>query len=477
MNEDDRRNEGSRRFVEQLRATQKALGEPLASGPGTDVAGLRYVYMRGTVLVPDHDADGAVAALNATRRFGRRARKGSTEVRAGLRRIAIGDPEAFAAGEYPDPVGEDQDVLDAIQLLNGRHDVGYTAAPNHVISITNVNMCPADEPEPTTDPLSLTPLAAPNSPDGPNVLIVDTGLVTPTVEPFPYVAGMPNVLPLEDGFIREYAGHGTFIAELLAGVAAGANVWVSNLLPNLGAEFDDVFGTRLIQALDEFAAAHSGQWPDIISLSAGSPVMDLDPPLPGLATFLAQLAGHPETLLVAAAGNNGCDVPFHPAALAWTPDQPGMENIVSVGALRKDASDRACFSDFGPWVRAYAPGERLVAGFIAAPLKYQHSTTGVCRFSDEEYDCTCKTPGHIGALTDPKHADVVDFGPLARWSGTSFATPLVAGMVARAMAHKKGIDAPTMARDLIDNGMAYTIEGRSARALFPDNYTGPRPTV
>jgi len=463
-----------RRFVEQLRATQDALGTALASGPGRDPEDLRYAYQRGTVLVPAHAVSSALTTLNGTPRGDTWAQpEEGEEVRAGLRRITLGAPRTYAAGHLPDPAGEDQDVIDALKLLNTPFNDEFSAAPNHVISITNVNMCPADEPSPTNAPLSLGPLTAPEVPDGPLVLVVDTGLVAELVRPFPYVGGGHRTPPLTDadGYIREYVGHGTFIAELLAGVAPGARVWVSNLLPDLGAAFDDVFGMRLTQALEQFEEMN-GRWPDIISLSAGSPVMDLDRPLPGHEPFMRRLAEHHGTLLVAAAGNNGDDTPFWPAAAATT-----VANVISVGALRVSGDGRACFSDHGPWVTVYAPGERLVAGFLEARLKYQHSTFGVCQFlRPSPADCTCQHPEHIGELSYPGHGDIAHFAGRAQWSGTSFATPLVAGMVARGMVHDGGAGPRVAADEVLKHATALTIEGASALAVFPDNYLGPRPT-
>src|SRR4051794_29446786 len=99
-----------RRFVEQLRATQQALGTALASGPGREPDDLRYAYQRGTVLVPAHAMSSALVTLNGTTRGDTWARPEGEEVRAGLGRITVGGPRASAAGELPDPAGEDQDV-------------------------------------------------------------------------------------------------------------------------------------------------------------------------------------------------------------------------------------------------------------------------------------------------------------------------------------------------------------------------------
>jgi hypothetical protein len=60
-----------------------------------------------------------------------------------------------------------------------------------------------------------------------------------------------------------------------------------------------------------------------------------------------------------------------------------------------------------------------------------HDRTDYCRYyPDRPYHelyphCTCRTAG--------SHGDLVKFHGLARWSGTSFATPIVAGRIAAAM--------------------------------------------
>lgn len=87
-----------RRFLELLRATQDRLGTALASGPGHEPDDHHYGYQRGTVLVPAHAVPSALVTLNGTPRGDPWARPDGEEVRAGLRRISMGDRRAYAAG-------------------------------------------------------------------------------------------------------------------------------------------------------------------------------------------------------------------------------------------------------------------------------------------------------------------------------------------------------------------------------------------
>ena len=131
----------------------------------------------------------------------------------------------------------------------------------------------------------------------------------------------------------------------------------------------------------------------VVNLSLGGYTLD---DLPPVALQAAVEALWPDRVVVAAAGNNASDRPFWPAA---------FKHVISVGAVdsRNGAVSRAAFSNYGSWVDVWAPGVDLVSTYV---------------------DGRWATAGHV-----------VRFEGWARWSGTSFAAPLVAATIAeRALA-------------------------------------------
>ncbi|GII54878.1 serine protease [Planotetraspora thailandica] len=131
---------------------------------------------------------------------------------------------------------------------------------------------------------------------------------------------------------------------------------------------------------------------DVLNLSFGGFTFDDQAPV-GLEDALR---GFPA--VVACAGNTGMSRPFWPAAL------PG---VVAVAALDDEA--RAGFSAYGPWVDACAQGVGLTSSFV------EHES----------------------------------FHGFATWSGTSFATAIVAGRVA---AHCRNMPPGEAVRHVLGGG-------------------------
>jgi hypothetical protein len=287
------------------------------------------------------------------------------------------------------------------------------ASPNHVLGgCPGWLFGPADEP---------FPAAAPAGDgdgdgtvwDGPLLAVVDTGLAADFASLQLLQNGVapedPGVFenPDEDGdgLLDPEAGHGTFIAGVVRQRTPGVPILEGRALDSDGL-VDEV---TLAQALTELLAFERP--PDLVNLSLGGYTRD-DQPLLALQ-FLADLPNRP--LVVAAAGNNGSSRPFYPAALPWVVGVGAVEVGVKTGGddggggrgpggrgAHRGAVGvaRASFSNFGPWVDACAEGVALVSTF----------QTGTYR-----------------SLVD---GDLRVFAGGATWSGTSFATPRVAAVVA-----------------------------------------------
>ncbi|PAZ11431.1 peptidase S8 [Streptomyces sp. SA15] len=462
------------RFHEQFDQIQRSMPDvPLAMGPD-DAA--EFLYEKGVVLARDGEEARLVEdtvrthfteAPDLTPDYVRRASPQTN--RSGITRIQVGDP-----GQGDPAV---MHALRALREHEGRAGRRLVSR-NHVVSIA-VNSCPGDEPVPAPLTQGTNPAPAEAGYDQDSavgVLVIDNGL-THDYTAVPLLAHVQGDLHGTEtdsqGNLQQYIGHGTFIAGLVAAVAPNTDVTVLGTLNDAGAILESEFGEKLFEAVDR------NGWPDVISLSAGTSNGRTDGLL-GVDAFMRELRTQ-RTLLVAAAGNNASATPFWPAAYASLPD---YENVVlSVGALRGDGEHGACFSNHGPWVKAYAPGERLTSaltGFDApVPYVYQHSTYDACRYGFT-YQCTCQSPRHTGVLSEANAAtkpDQVMFEGFAHWSGTSFATPVVAGMIAAHMVAHKETD-PRAARQqlLAANTELAEVRGAHVPALRPHTWR-PAPVV
>jgi subtilisin family serine protease len=196
-------------------------------------------------------------------------------------------------------------------------------------------------------------------------------------------------------------GHGTFIAGVVLQQAPNAHLRVERVLGTDGVA-DEL---ELLRGLARIQARSAADRLDIVNLSLGCFTFD-DRPSPVLSKAVAHLARH--SVVVAAAGNDAADRPYWPAAL---------KDVVAVAALAAQdgtGPERASFSNYGWWVDAAAPGERVASCFL--------------------------THGRENGE---------DFHGYATWSGTSFAAPYVAGRIA-AMIADKDMTAHDAVRQLLD---------------------------
>ncbi len=236
----------------------------------------------------------------------------------------------------------------------------------------------------------------------PDVLVLDTGLRTQHGHPaHPWLRSHCVVHhpwrdlravgrwddedePDDDGGGRldVQAGHGTFISGVIRQVCPDARIHHRGVLTSYG-DGDDA---SVVAAIERATHDRSQRYDVVVmafgaygTTSSGTP----------MAAAIERLLA--DSLVVASAGNDATSRKTYPAAL------PG---VVGVGAL--EAGGRAAFSNFGPWVDTCTPAVDVVSTFF------------------EDFDDRTEE----GEVRE-------QYRGWARWSGTSFASPKVAGVIAQ----------------------------------------------
>jgi hypothetical protein len=284
------------------------------------------------------------------------------------------------------------DVLDLLEEGGLRRGV---ATPDHWVHVSpggGGSACPAVEPEET----GLKEPWPPKSPQDKvacdvSVVVVDTGWNPPSgTDPrTPWLDGVTGDDELNGPDLRPYAGHGTFIAGVVRCLAPETKIFVEGFAIG-GIGGGGILESELVVQLEE-AMTHD---PRVINLSAGCRTR-MDLPSIAFSRFHRRHLKDKDCVLVAAAGNDSWAAPFWPAAFDWA---------VGVGSLDRDGRVSA-FSNYGVSADVYALGRNVVNAF-----------------PDGTFECH----------ESPNKGDIRVFGTgMARWSGTSFSAPIVAGLIAR----------------------------------------------
>ena len=205
----------------------------------------------------------------------------------------------------------------------------------------------------------------------------------------------PDPTPIfEPEFGIDVGFHGTFCAGIAAAATdnaegiAGAG-WNCRIMALKGSDATGDFTAATLTAGVQYAAAKGAK---VLSMSFGS---HGETGVPEFYQALVDLANSAGVVCVAAAGNNGDDVPVYPAA---------CQNVIAVAAT-DEYGDRASFSNWGSYVDVAAPGMDM--------------WSTICR----NYPIDEWSAAFYEGLW---YWDTIN--PYMLGDGTSFACPLVAGV-------------------------------------------------
>jgi subtilisin family serine protease len=336
--------------------------------------GKRAWYAADELLVADDLVGHAQDTLAADGHD--RSRVGEDEVVGGVRRLKVAGLDA------PGTVRRIRQRL--AQVRPGTTTDDQTVGVNHVFL-----SAPIYQGGPFGPPVPAVAAALPDqgpAPDGPPVVVIDTGLWTDS--PIAAVCEEPSDHETEtdvdrDGVLDGDVGHANFIAGVILANTSRARVSVVKVLDTFGV-CDEA---QLARALIRLPADAR-----IVNLSLGGFTVDDRPPVVLRWAMRRALSGR-DRVVVAAAGNDGNVAdPFWPAAFTGTGDAWSAQ----VAAVAAHDGDKLCeWSNTGPWVSMLAPGQDVTSTYI--------------------------------------HHDEFASG-WATWSGTSFAAPVVAAAVAEELA-------------------------------------------
>lgn len=295
------------------------------------------------------------------------------------------------------------------QQLRGVLPGGVGVGVNHVFTPAQIHRIgPGTDPLPA-DGVDEADAVGPSGDVG--VVVTDTGFfdhypdlsdttLEELVDKFSLDRDIETVAGPSGVIASRAAGHGGFIGGIIQ-----THLPETPMSMQDGRSPDDGFmdeisvGTATLEGLDTDGMG-------VVNLSLGSYAHSHGDLVAFRRMIEAILEDHPDVLLVCAAGNDGSEDHWYPAA--WAAQHRYADAVVSVGALDTTGAvpRMADFSNRGPWVTAWAPGVDI-RSIYPTDVTYEY------------YDGT----NVVGTLA---------FEGRAMWSGTSFAAPYA---VASILAH------------------------------------------
>jgi hypothetical protein len=404
-------------------------GRPVACDPEPELARNPdevYFYRPGEVLVRQDSPGALTAVLDFLTR-----RDLPATVQRNIVTLSVSwDPAAGNAPTAPE-------VLKTLSagLREPRRDItpnhvgfpaGSPVSPGPVTGAPWVNGGPGGSPEsiPVGDPCvpwQVLPAAAPPSLQ---VAVFDTGLIPN--QPMITRAWMKPVTG--DGEVQYNPGglvgldlfdcHGLFVAGVLACAAPNSQINVVDVYEDNGS-VDEV---ALAKKINDYLQNHSAV--RVVNVSGGMHT-NMNIPPADLSDVIGRYLG---VLFVAAAGNHvlppppvNAARPFYPAAfgVSHNANPIAKPNVIGVGATDSSGAHRD-FSNEAPSAQVWAHGFRVIGSFKPGQL-------------------------YLPPVGSPPITITTTVGT-ALWSGTSFAAPLVAGVLTGYVAGLNGA--------VIDNAIA-----------------------
>ena len=399
--------------------------------------GYDTLFARGELLITRRSYDGQGPAIAGE--------GGGDTAKAYLDALGI-RAEPVACAELADRIlrlyhpGRQLGPEELSDLARSLRAQGYSASLTNISCTAGVHKAPPLDPGPNQPAPNVHALLRRAAAEGPmtagtpaKVAIIDTGIDR---QRLPNVAGEPDLMhqfPLGESpaqraqYLDFDAGHGTFVAGIVLQIAPDADITVYRAVDS------DGIGSEVRVACKMLEAVNDGN--QIINLSLSCQTQDDFPPIAIHAALELIKAREvkdeiPESnrpLFIAAAGNFANTRPSWPAAF------PG---VVSVAGLAPGLQP-SLWSSRGFWVDCSTIGEGILSTYV---------------------------PGRESPLITSTPVVFPGPDPWARWTGTSFAAPQIAGVLAQAY-QASGIHPRAALGALLASGRPIPDFGQAVRIL------------